>query len=196
MIRPQNHALRSLLIVACISTAHAQYAQQGSRLTFMNGGVAASADGSTLIIGKFGDNNSVGGAVVLARVNGAWSQQGGELMGTGAVPSQGSVYQGSSVALSADGNTALVGGPFDGGDSRGAVWVFVRSRGVWSQQGSKLVGSGITTNALFGDVVALSADGNTALVGNNNTVDGAYVFTRNNGVWTQQGGKLTGNVTG
>ena len=52
---------------------------------------------------------------------------------------------GGSVAISADGNTALIGGPQDQGDALndiGAAWVFVRSGGVWSQQGSKLLPNG------------------------------------------------------
>ena len=44
------------------------------------------------------------------------------------------------------------------------MWVFTRSRGIWSQQGKKLVGSGAVgsppAKALS---LALSADGNTAL---------------------------------
>ncbi len=44
---------------------------------------------------------------------------------------------GTSVALSAEGNTALVGGPVD--DSGvGAAWVFARSGAKWTQQGEKL----------------------------------------------------------
>jgi hypothetical protein len=46
-------------------------------------------------------------------------QQGPKLVGTGAV---GKAFQGQSVALSADGNTALVGGTQDN-ISAGAVWV-------------------------------------------------------------------------
>ncbi|MGC5276279.1 hypothetical protein ACPXAM_24405, partial [Escherichia coli] len=38
------------------------------------------------------------------------SQQGNKLVGTGAV---GTAYQGASVSLSADGNTAIVGGYLD-----------------------------------------------------------------------------------
>jgi hypothetical protein len=49
--------------------------------------------------------------------------------------------QGTSVALSADGNTAIVGGPLDNGDT-GAAWVYTRSGNIWSQQGDKLVGTG------------------------------------------------------
>src|SRR5262249_17333230 len=92
--------------------------------------------------------------------------------------------------------TALVGGPFDGGDNRGAVWVFSRNNGVWTQQGAKLVGSGAVSGSEQGDVVALSADGNTALVGNGSTNDGVYVFIRTNATWSQQGGKLTGAASG
>ncbi|MFL5829978.1 MAG: hypothetical protein ACJ76X_08700 [Solirubrobacteraceae bacterium] len=55
-------------------------------------------------------------------------QQGPELVGSGAV---GMAGQGYSVALSADGNTALVGGHNDSGGT-GAVWVFTRSGTTWS----------------------------------------------------------------
>ena len=91
-----------------------------------------------------------------------FAQQGPKLVGTDAVG--GDVEQGYSVALSADGNTAIVGGPTDNSVA-GAAWVYTRSGGVWTQQGSKLVGSGAVGNAQQGTSVALSADGNTAIVG-------------------------------
>ena len=68
------------------------------------------------------------------------------------------------MALSADGNTALIGGPSDNGGV-GAAWVFTRSGSTWTQQGAKLVGTGAVGHAGQGWSVALSADGNTALVG-------------------------------
>ena len=90
----------------------------------------------------------------------SWSQQGNKLVGNG---SDGKAAQGASVALSADGNTAIVGGAHD--DSKvGAVWVFTRNVDVWSQQG-KLVGTEAIGKAGQGSSVALSADGNTAIVG-------------------------------
>ncbi len=185
------------MIIATAPNAQAQFTQQGGPLSYMNGGVAISADGNTAIIGDFGHNNFTGGVLIFTRNNGVWSQQGSELVGSGAIPSDGFVSQGSAVALSADGKTALVGGPFDGGDSRGAVWVFTRSNGQWTQQGGKLVGSGAASYGMEGDVVALSADGNTALIGNGSgAVDSAYIFTRSNGIWTQQGGQLTGTHSG
>src|ERR1035441_9569238 len=119
-------------------------------------------------------------------------QQGSKLGGTGVV---GSADQGQSVALSADGNTAIVGGRVDNGGA-GAAWVFTRSGEVWGQQAGKLVGAGAVGNASQGDSVALSADGNTAIVGGNNDslfgAGAAWVFTRSGGGWAQQGAKLFG----
>src|SRR5207253_190133 len=83
-----------------------------------------------------------------------------------------SARQGMSVALSADGNTAIVGGPGDNPWDRsrpfrlgapGAAWVFTRSGGVWTQQGNKLVSNSAVGR--LGTSVALSADGNIAVVG-------------------------------
>src|ERR1017187_10292810 len=111
-------------------------------------------------------------------------QQGGKLVGTGAV---GSAEQGLSVALSSDGNTAIVGGPSDN-NSAGAACVYARTAGAWTQQGAKLLGTGAAGDASQGYSVALSADGNTALVGGPGV--GAGVYTRTGGVWTQQGANL------
>ncbi len=160
--------------------------------------VALSADGNTAIMGGWRTE----AAWVFTRVNGVWSKEGQKLVGNGAV---GSARQGASVALSADGSTAIVGGWSDNGRI-GAAWVFTRSgRGAWSQQGKKLVGTNAVGRAGQGTSVALSADGNTAIVGGpgDNPWDrsvpfglgaagAAWVFTRTNGVWTQQGSKLVG----
>jgi hypothetical protein len=155
--------------------------------------VALSADGNTAIVGGYADNGFAGAAWVWTRSGaGVWSQQGGKLVGTGAV---GKAGQGQSVGLSADGNTAIVGGPFDNSDA-GAMWVFTRIDGAWTQQGSKLVGTGAGGPAIQGSSVALSADGNIAIVGgpfDNTVVGAAWVWTRSGaGVWSQQGNKLVG----
>src|SRR5512143_3940626 len=156
-------------------------AQQGTS-------VALSADGNTAILGGPWDDSQLGAAWVFTRFNGIWKQQQ-KLIGSGAV---GIAYQGTSVALSADGDTAIVGGPLDN-SSAGAAWVFTRSGGVWTQQGGKLVGTGGYGGTKQGASVALSADGNTALVGgpgDNGGTGAAWVYTRSQGVWSQQGDKL------
>ena len=118
---------------------------------------------------------------VWARSGGIWIQQGPKLVGSGAI---GHAEQGNSVSLSANGNTALVGG-FQDNSRAGAVWIWTRSGGVWTQQGPKLVGSGAVGAAEQGWSVSLSADGKTALVGGPNddlatftAAGAAWVFTR------------------
>jgi hypothetical protein len=153
--------------------------------------VALSADGNTAIVGGYADNTVQGAAWVYTRSGSTWSQQGAKLVGTG---NTGAAQQGYSVALSADGNTAIVGGHADN-TNQGAAWVYTRGGSTWSQQGAKLVGTGNTGAANQGYSVALSADGNTAIVGGyaDNTVQGAaWVYTRSGSTWSQQGAKLVG----
>jgi hypothetical protein len=108
-------------------------------------------------------------------------QQGSKLIGTGTIGDQAQVRQGTAVAVSADGNTLIVGG-MPQNSSDGATWVFTRTGGVWTQQGAELIGTGGGNSQ--GRSVALSADGNTALVGGpgNGGNGGAWVFTRSGGV--------------
>ncbi|MGA2095799.1 MAG: Ig-like domain repeat protein [Candidatus Acidiferrum sp.] len=174
------------------------WSQQGGKLAGsdvtgvaeMGYSVAISADGNTVAFGGHNDNVSLGAVWVFTRSNGVWSQQGSKLVGTGAT---GNGNQGSSVALSGDGNTLAEGGVGDNGDV-GAIWVFTRNSGVWTQQGSKLVGSGALGSAENGYEVALSTDGNTLLDGapydNDDSYGALWVFTRSAGTWTQQGSKL------
>ncbi len=175
------------------------WSQQGSKLT---GGeednsefgvlVALSTDGNTALVGGWNDDGRRGAAWVFTRSGGVWSQQGPKLVATGV--SEGDGF-GTSVALSADGNTALIGAP--GNENRkGAAWVFTRSGSTWTQQGGKLTPTGATGNPWFGYTVALSGDGNTALIGgwlDNSWAGAAWVFTRSGSTWAQQGSKLTAN---
>lgn len=121
---------------------------------------------------------------------------------------------GEAVALSADGLTLAVGAAFEAsgvvGDQRddsapwaGAVYTFVRADGGWTQTGY-VKASAPDGGDLFGDSVALSADGTTLAVGapfedsassgvngnpHDNSLDSsgaAYVFTYDGTVWKQQ----------
>jgi hypothetical protein len=181
------------------------WTQQGSKLVgtgFVSGingvrqgaSVSLSADGNTAIVGGWGDNSGAGAAWVFTRSGGVWTQQGSKLVGTGAVNSSNGAWQGYSVSISSDGNTALVGGLFDN-DGAGAVWVHTLSGSVWTQQGNKLIGTGAVGTAEQGTSVSLSSDGNTAIVGgfaDSNAAGAAWVYTRSGSVWAQQGSKLAG----
>jgi hypothetical protein len=155
-----------------------------------------SGDGNTAIIGAPFANGEIGGGFVFVRRHGMWNQQA-ELVGTDVTGPFSS--QGTSVALSGDGNTAVVGGFNDndeanGGNGAGAAWVFTRSERVWRQQ-AKLVGAETVGTAMQGYSVSISDDGNTVIVGgplDNFDAGAAWVFTRSNGVWSRQGPKLVG----
>jgi len=136
--------------------------------------VGLSADGNTLIVGGSLDNSQLGAAWIFTRSGSIWTQQGNKLVGTGG---PNSAMQGQSVSLSADGNTAIVGGPYFSGV--GSSWIFTRSGGVWSQQGAELLGSGSVGRSAQGQSVALSANGNYAVIGgkgDNINVGAAWIF--------------------
>ncbi|MBK8169720.1 MAG: hypothetical protein IPK60_05190 [Sandaracinaceae bacterium] len=122
-----------------------------------------------------------------------------------------------TVALSYDGNTMVVGAPGEasnatgvGGDqtnnsitNSGAVYVFSRSAGIWSQE-AYIKASNPGMGDYFGAFLSFSADGNTLAVGdwyedsasagiNGNQADNssmdagaAFIFTRSGSIWSQQ----------
>src|SRR5712671_6359093 len=79
-------------------------------------------------------------AFIAAPLQAQFSQQGSKLVGTGAT---GNAKQGTAVSLSADGNTAIVGGT-DDNSGTGAALIWTRSGGIWAQE-AKLVPSDATT---------------------------------------------------
>jgi hypothetical protein len=166
------------------------------------GFVAVSANGKTALIGAPEDNELEGAAFVFTRSGEVWTQQGPKLTGAGETSEHGFAnkgFFGQSVALSADGNTALVGGPANEGlqtnafeQGTGAVWVFTRSHAKWNEQA--MLKAAAAPGASFGYTLALSSDGNTALIGgplDNNDHGAAWVFTRSGSTWSEQA-KLTG----
>jgi hypothetical protein len=174
------------------------WSQQGGKLTATEekgeGGfgssVALSADGNTALIGGETDDGDLGAAWVFTRSGSDWTQQAkltdGEESGLGVF--------GSAVALSADGDAALVGSPGSRGDS-GAAWMFTRSASAWTQHGTPLDALGETGEGEVGASVALSSDGETALIGgpgDTRRQGAAWVFTHTASGWAQQGEKLTG----
>lgn len=156
---------------------------------FQGKSVSLSGDGTTLAIGSPGGlGTSAAGTWIYILSGGSWVKETvSPLLGTGGV----SADQGWSVALSTDGNTLAVGGKSDGGDI-GAVWIFTRTGGVWSQQGSKIVGIGSVSASRMGYSVSLSADGNTLAFGGPGDSGGGtgigatWVYTRSGGVWSYQ----------
>ena len=169
--------------------------------------MALSADGSTLLVGGPGDAGGAGAAWIFQRSGSGW-QESAELTDPQAGPNG---RFGTAVALSGDGDTALVAAA--GSTREGTVDVFARTGTEWAQQGS-LVPHGLQSppapapwgaiGPSFGSSVALSADGTEALVGAE--TDSCYecgamvAFARSGTSWSQQGSPLRpddlGPVTG
>jgi len=149
--------------------------------------VAVSSDGNTILVGAPQDGGGgyrphagpAGAAWVFTRSGSSWAPQGDKLVAAGA-GSGGLV--GSSVALSGDGTTAVIGGL--------GAWVFTQSGSIWAQQGPALRAADQDDSSALPESVALSADGSEALVGSpgqGHQRGAAWLFDQASGAWTQQG---------
>jgi hypothetical protein len=99
-------------------------------------------------------------------------QEGQKLVSTG---TSGNARQGTSVALSADGNLVALGGLANDAGI-GAVSLFTRTAGQWTQV-KDLIGAVVKSASS----VALSADGNLVVIGaadDNRGIGATWVFTR------------------
>lgn len=142
--------------------------------------VALSSDGNIALVGAFGSSGAV---YVFTRSGVAWAQQ----QKLTASDEAANDLFGSSVTLSSDGNTALVGA-YQRNSSQGAAYAFTRSGTTWTQQ-QKLTASDAAANDYFGWSLGLSGEGNTALIGalyGNSERGAAYVFMRSGASWTHQ----------
>ncbi len=154
--------------------------------------VAMSSDGSTMAVGAIGEDSpskginssqqgppqavNSGAVYVYTRKGNSWVQQAYVKASNTKVGQQ----FGSSLALSADGNTMAVGAIGEASSSRGvngnqddesmpgagAVYVFTRTDSTWSQQSYvKASNTGEEEDGdQFGYAVTLSSDGNTMAV--------------------------------
>jgi hypothetical protein len=153
---------------------------------YFGGALALSSDGSTALIGAYGQNSFTGAAYVFKRNNdGSWSQLARLVAPDGAEGD----YFGKAVAISGDGNTMLVGA-YANNAKRGAAYIFRHnnSNNTWGTA-QKLIANDAATNDELGMAVALDDDGNTALVGAFGKTAGggtAYLFTNKANGWSQQ----------
>jgi len=191
--------------------------------TLAVGAIFENSSASGISTNGSGEANNLaahaGAVYVFSRSGGSWFQQAYvKASNTGA----GDRF-GEPVSLSGDGNTLVVGAHFedssatgistDGSgeadnlaDSAGAVYVFSRSGGNWSQQ-AYVKASNTGGDDRFGNSIAQSDDGNTLAVGayrerssatgvstddsgeaDNSAFDAGavYVFSRSGGSWDQQ----------
>jgi hypothetical protein len=133
--------------------------------------VATSADGKTIIVGAYGDEQTGSGdasgvVYVFDRVGNSFNQVG---ILTGSLASDDDDRFGYSVTTSADGKTIVVGASRDeqtgSGSAAGVVYVFDRIGNSFNQVGILTGSLAVDASDNFGWSVATSADGKTIVVG-------------------------------
>lgn len=155
-------------------------ASDGADWTQFGESVAVSRNGSTIVVGSSGHNNSTGAAYVFSGSDGSWTQTA-ELTASDGVDY---TYFGHSVAVSADGATVLVGA-YDQGTG-GTAYLFGDQSGSWLQT-AELTASDAASGDSFGLAVALSGNGSTAAIGalHHASTGAVYVYGDTDGSWTQ-----------
>jgi len=159
--------------------------------------VAISDDGNTVAIGARYNSNSGGGGgagrVTIYRfISGAWILKGMPIFGLNAFD-----YSGTSVDMTGDGNTVIIGAPSYASFS-GNARVYSYSGGAWSQIGSSIAGE--ATGDHFGYSVSIANNGNTIAVGayqnDGNGANAGHVraFTFSGGNWVQKGIDIDGDA--
>lgn len=123
------------------------------------------------------------GAAFVYTLSGGRSTQQHELTASDGATDD---FLGFIVSLSGDGKTALIAA-IGKNNLEGAAYAFTLSGGTWSQQ-AELSPSDGAAGDQFGNSIALSNDGTTALIGapgKNNLKGAAYGFTSSGGSWGQ-----------
>jgi hypothetical protein len=168
-------------------------------ISYFGSSVALSDDGYTLVVGAYHHDNvaeNEGALFIFERGSGTWTQT--KKMWASDFATGGDMLLGHSVAISGDG-TIIVAGAYGNdttGANRGAVYIYVKSGGVWPTTETQLLRDNDGNNEdYFGWHVSMSQSGDRIIVGAERDhpnmvgagVDGGsiVVFDRINGVWNQ-----------
>lgn len=140
-------------------------------------GTEISMMDDTVVIGDWMQNDQTGSAYVFVRDGTTWSQQA-KLVATDGV-----IDDGFGAVISYENNTAVISA-CQNPNKAGAVYVFVRTGSVWTQQ-AKLIPSDSVAGDSFGQGIAVEA--NTALIGAAQFMapGKVYVFQRVGMTWTE-----------
>jgi len=171
--------------------------------------VALSDDGYTLVVGASHHDNVAtdeGALFIFERGSGTWTQT--KKMWASDFATGGDMLLGHSVAISGDGTIIVAGawGNDTTGSNRGAVYIYVKSGGVWPTTETQLLRDNDGNNSdLFGWHVSMSQSGDRIIVGAKDDhhpnmvgsgVNGGsiVVFDRINSVWNQTKKFFGGNA--
>lgn len=127
--------------------------------------------------------------------NNNWVQKGNAILGNSSIE-----HLGTGLDLSADGNSVAVGAPMnsDSGHYSGKVKVYDWINNSWTQRGLTIHGD--TAEEKSGEVVSLSADGNTLAIGSPKCAQGGRgvgkvrVYEWSSNSWQQKGATFHGSI--
>lgn len=144
--------------------------------------VALSANGQVALIGAPGAGSSYDGAgYVYAESQGKWAPAP---VATFTGPPGAGAELGAGVALSADGRDALLGAPGAGPSFDGVAYLYDESAGNWPSTAAATFTGPLDSSAWLGTSVALSSNGQVALMGGPVTGNGAaYLYAESAGAW-------------
>ena len=171
------------LFIPPSSTAAATFAGALGSAEQLGASVALSADGQVALIGAPAAAGG-GAAYLYVESGGTWPSTPTATF-TGPPGSQGEI--GTAVALSANGEVALVGAPGGGfaPSNDGAAYLYVEAAGTWPSTPTATFAGAPGSSGKLGSAVALSADGTVALVGAPVASYGAaYVYAGSGGNWS------------
>lgn len=154
-------------------------ASDGAANDYFGWSAAISGDGVTVLVGDYDDDSSRGSAYIFVHSGNSWIQQPKLKASVSAKKDR----FGYAAALSKDGNIALIGA-YGRNNFTGAAYIFRHSGSSWTQVDT-LIPSDITANSNFGGSVAISDNGDTAVVGAFGK-DKVYIFVRNVNTWEQK----------
>ncbi len=179
-VRTENNTWRQVIKLAASDALRAD--DFGRKATL-------SADGRTVLIGGAVHQDKKGAAYVFTRMQDGMWHYAAKLDAADAVAKKGHYFD-IHVSLSEDGSTALIG------SLSGSAHIFTRDKDSWTQQANLPPANG-NTESRFGKSLSLSADGSSALIGaeydDRSRGGAAYIFTRDNGSWTQQAKLIPAN---
>ena len=155
--------------------------------------IAINKDGDEVVVGASGDDDrgsNSGTAWIFSRSGSTWTEQ--QKLMPSDIPS--SAQFGIHVAMNYNGDTIAITSSQDDvtQTESGAVYIYTKSGGTWSQQAKIKADTPINGESLGNGGLSLSDNGNTLIAGCPNVDDQAsnqgavYIFTRSGSTWSQQ----------
>ena len=159
--------------------------------------VSISANGSIIAMGAVKNNGNAGHVRIYSWDGSAWVQLGADIDGETAGDEIG-----QSIALTADGNSIVMGAQFNdgGGSNSGHARVFDWNGSAWVQRGTDIDGE--RSGDYSGISVSITDDGNSIAIGARGNDDGgsgagqARVYNWDGSAWVQRGSDIDGESSG